>query len=73
MSKYADKQFWIDTADRAAATFAQTLGGALGVGSIGLLEVDWTGALSLAGAAALVSVLTSINFRGRGEATPTYS
>ena len=64
MSKYADKQFWIDAADRAVASFAQGAIGALGLDSVGLLDVDWAGGLSLAGAMALLSLLTSVAFRG---------
>ncbi|WP_341945640.1 holin [Microbacterium sp. LWH11-1.2] len=64
MSKYADKQFWIDLFDRAIATAAQSLAGVLAVDKIGLLDVDWYGALGVAGAITLASVLTSIAFRG---------
>lgn len=64
MSKYADKQFWIDTGDRAVASFAQGAIAALGLDSVGLLDVDWSQGLSFAGAVALLSVLTSVAFRG---------
>lgn len=65
MSKYADKQFWIDVFDRALATFAQAGVGALTAESTGLIDVDWAGVGSIAGLAALVSVLTTVAFRGR--------
>lgn len=48
------------TAERAIKTAAQSLLGVLGVGGIGILDVDWQGALSVALAAALASVLTSV-------------
>lgn len=64
MSKYADKQFWIDTMDRGIATFAQSLAGALGIDQTGILDLDWTQSLSLALAITAASVLTSIAFRG---------
>jgi hypothetical protein len=64
-SKYANAQFWADTADRALSTFAQASVGALTVGTTGLLEIDFLAMVSLAGAAALVSILTSVAFRGR--------
>lgn len=67
MSKYADKQFWIDAADRAIASFAQGAIGALGLDSVGLLEVDWAGGVSIAGAMALLSLLTSVAFRGNRD------
>lgn len=66
-SKYADKKFWIDTADRAVATFAQSLAGALGIDQTGILDLDWSQSLSIAGAITLASILTSVAFRGRGD------
>jgi len=69
MSKYADKQFWFDTVDRAVATTAQAAVATLTAGVTGLLDIDWTQGASVAGLAGLVSVLTSIAFRGgAGEA-----
>lgn len=65
MSKYANKQFWVDTLDRAVATFAQAAVGALTANVTGLVDVDWAGVGSIAGLAALVSVLTTVAFRGR--------
>lgn len=70
MSKYADRKFWTDAADRAIATFAQAAIGALTAGVTGLVQVDWAGVGSVAGLAALVSVLTSVAFRGSGEEAP---
>lgn len=67
MSKYANKQFWIDTLDRAVSTVAQTAVATLTAGVTGILEVDWTQALSVAGLAGLVSVLTSVAFRGKTD------
>lgn len=64
VSKYSDKQFWVDTFDRAVATFAQSLAGVLAVDKVGLFTVDWVGTLSVAGAITAASVLTSIAFRG---------
>ena len=46
--------------ERAVKTFAQTLVALLGVNATGVLDVDWTGALSAGALAALVSLLTSI-------------
>lgn len=63
-SKYADKQFWVDTFDRAIATFAQSLAGVLAVDKVGVLDVDWQGTLSVAVAITVASVMTSIAFRG---------
>jgi hypothetical protein len=52
--------FWRLTAERAARSFAQSLLAVLSVGGLGLLEVDWLTALSTAGMATLLSVLTSV-------------
>lgn len=72
MSKYASKRYWIDTTDRAVATFAQAAVGALTATTTGLLDLDWVQVVSVAGLAALVSVLTSVAFRGRGEESAPY-
>lgn len=52
--------FWAGAAERAIKTFAQSLVAVLGVAGTGLLTVDWVSTLSVAGAAALASLLTSI-------------
>lgn len=65
MSKYANRQFWIDTFDRAVATFAQAAVATLTADAIpGLLDMDIAAVLSVSGLAAAVSVLTSVAFRG---------
>ena len=61
-------EYWQDVAERAVKTAAQTLAGSFGVG-VGLFDVDWVAALSVTGAATVLSVLTSIGSHGRG--TPT--
>lgn len=58
--KYASATFWEGLTERAISTFAQSLVGAFGVGS-SLFGLDWKGALGIAGAAALVSVLKSFS------------
>jgi hypothetical protein len=52
--------FWRAATERAVKSFAQSLLAVLGVGGLGLLNVDWLTALSTAGMATLLSVLTSI-------------
>ena len=54
------KIFFKDLVERAIKTFAQALIGAWGAGVTGLIGVDWIQALSIAGFATLISVLTSI-------------
>lgn len=62
--------FWRGAAERAVKTFAQSLLAALAVGGIGFGDVDWGRILSVAGVAALVSLLTSLTNPGfvAGEA-----
>ena len=52
--------FWVAAADRAIRTFAQVLAGAIVVGQTSLADIDWPGALSLAGAATLFSLLMAV-------------
>lgn len=53
------KRFWAQTLERAVKTFAQALVAIL-TAAAALEAVDWALALSTAGLAALLSVLTSI-------------
>lgn len=52
--------FFKGLGERAIKTFAQALVAVIGAGTVGILDVDWTEALSVAALAALVSALTSI-------------
>jgi len=61
--------FWAGLGERALKTFAQSLAASLAVGT-GLLDVDWLGALGIAGTATLLSVLTSIANPGFTQGTP---
>jgi hypothetical protein len=49
-----------DAAERALKTAAQALLGFFGVGLLDVINADWTGGLSIALGAAVLSVLTSI-------------
>jgi len=59
MSKYANKEFWVGTADRAIATFAQAAIATVSASATGILEVDFVQLLSVAGLAAVTSVFWS--------------
>lgn len=54
------KQFWFDVGERAVKTAAQTAVALIGTGVVGFIEVDWMQVASVAGVAAVVSVLTSL-------------
>jgi hypothetical protein len=54
------RQFWMLTAERAVKTFAQALAAVLVASGAGVLSADWKAALSTAGMATVVSVLTSV-------------
>ena len=58
--KIMTKEFWTYSAERASKTFGQAALAYLGTGTVGLLAVDYTGLFSIAGGAALLSVLTSV-------------
>lgn len=64
MFKY---RFWQLAGERAVKTFAQSLVAILSATSIGLLTAPWTMALSTAGMAAVLSVLTSMASAPVGE------
>ncbi|WP_257202277.1 holin [Corynebacterium cystitidis] len=53
------KDFWVDTAERAIKTFAQTLVAGLAVGTA-IWDLPWIEMLGIALTATAVSVLTSI-------------
>lgn len=59
MSIYTRASFWSGVFDRAVKTFAQSLLATFVVG-VGILDIDWKGALSIAATAVLASVLTSL-------------
>ena len=60
-------RFWKDAVERALKTFAQTLIALLGVGGFGIIDAPWLSSLSVAGLAALLSVLSSVASATVGE------
>ena len=52
--------FWKDAAERAVSTAAQAANGVLTAGAVGLVHVDWAATGSIAGLAAVVSILKSL-------------
>lgn len=65
------KHFAAQLAERAVKTFAQALGAVLVAAGTGILDSDWTAALSTAGMAALLSALTSVGSSRFGDDSPS--
>jgi hypothetical protein len=61
---FTNAGFWRDLAERAVATFAQALAAVLIADGTGLLESAWVTSLSVAGMAALLSVLKGVGAYG---------
>lgn len=62
--------FWRATAERTARTFAQVLLAALGLDSAGIVHANWVDGLSLAGGAAVLTLLTAVAASGPGPDGP---
>ena len=60
-------EFWKDALERAIRTAAQALVASWATGITGVLDVNWIQAASVAGLAALTSVLMSLAATGRGN------
>lgn len=60
-------RFWKDAAERAVRTAAQALLALWATSVSGILDVDWPQAASVAGLAALTSVLMSLVGSGIGD------
>ena len=54
------RRFWDYAAERAAKTLAQTALATIGVGAVGILEVDWVNVGSVSALAGIMSLLTSV-------------
>lgn len=61
------KSFWKQALERAIKTAAQAAAALLTANGTGLLDVNWSVIGSVAGLAALASILTSIVTSGVGE------
>ena len=62
-----NQKFWKTAAERALRTLAQVLLSLIVVGETGFMNVDWIQALSVAGLAAVASILMSIVATGIGD------
>ena len=54
------KKFQAYATERAVKTFAQTALATIGVGAVGIFEVDWVNVLSVSSLALVMSLLTSV-------------
>jgi hypothetical protein len=72
-SPLASAAFWTATGERAISTFAQTLIAAILVGDrvLGILDVNWPGALSTAALAMLLAVLKGVAAARYGNSGPS--
>ncbi len=65
------KAFGLATLERAVKTLCQTWAALLLADGTGLLNTDWEASLSVAGMAAVISILTSVGSNSVGEQGPS--
>ncbi len=68
---FLSRTFWTAALERAVKTLAQTAVALVSVAGLGFLDVDWAQIGSVAGLAAVVSILTSIASAGVGGSGPS--
>ncbi len=56
-----DRKFWSDATERAIKTAAQMLLSLFGADKFDILNIDWRGAIGVAGGAVLISYLMSLS------------
>lgn len=61
--------FWLDAAERMVRAAASSALATIGTGALGIFDVAWSGVASIAGLAAVVSLLTSIVAGTNGDPT----
>lgn len=54
------KRYWAYAGERAVKTVAQTALATIGVGAVGIFEVDWVNVGSVSALAGIMSLLTSV-------------
>lgn len=54
------KRYWDYAGERAVKTVAQTVLATIGVGAVGIFEVDWMNVGSVSALAGIMSLLTSV-------------
>lgn len=63
--------FWKAVAERSIKTFCQVLAVLITVNGLGIHEVDWFDVLSIAGLAAIASLVTSVATAGATDGSPS--
>ncbi len=71
MSIYITRAFWVDAAERAVKTCAQTALAVIGVDQLDIIAADWAAIASIAVGGAVLSVLSSIASARIGDETPS--
>ena len=59
--------YWSFSGERALKTVAQVAISTIGVGAVGILDVDWVQVLSVSALAGVMSLLTSVLTYDKGE------
>ena len=54
------KAYWAFAGERAIKTVAQVAIATIGVGAVGILDVEWAQVVSVAALAGIISLLTSV-------------
>lgn len=60
-------KYWAFGGERAVKTVAQVAISTIGVGAVGILDVDWVQVLSVSALAGVMSLLTSVLTYDKGE------
>jgi glyoxylate carboligase len=68
-----NKEFWKAVAERGVKTLAQSAAATLIAAGTGIINTDWAGVVSVAGMAAVISVLTSIGSGAITDGSPSLS
>lgn len=60
-------KYWVFSGERALKTVAQVAIATIGVGTVGIINVDWLQVASVASLAGVMSLLTSVLTYDKGE------
>ena len=60
-------KYWSFSGERAVKTVAQVAISTIGIGAVGILDVDWVNVASVSALAGVMSLLTSVLTYDKGE------